>query len=104
MLSDALQSVRMVTASGDCIHVSATENSDLFWGMRGAGFNFGIVTSATYKVYDLTNNGQVMNADFLFFANQSTAVFEYFQSKADLPAELSLIFQTGYSAALGGVS
>lgn len=104
MLSDALQSVRMVTASGDCINVSATENSDLFWGMRGAGFNFGIVTFATYRVYDLTNNGQVMNADFLYLANQSTIVFEYFKSKASLPAELSLIFQTGYSTALGGVS
>lgn len=104
MLSDALQSAIMVTASGDCITVSATENSDLFWGMRGAGFNFGIVISATYRVYDLTNNGQVMNADFLYLANRSTAVFEYFKSMTSLPAELSLIFQTGYSAALGGVS
>lgn len=104
MLADALQSVRMVTANGDCITASATENSDLFWGMRGAGFNFGIVVSATYKASALTNNGQVMNADFLFLANQSTAVFEYFKSVERAPAELALIFQTGYNAALGGVS
>lgn len=104
MLADTLKSVRMVTANGDCVTVSASENSDLFWGMRGAGFNFGIVVSATYNVAPLTNGGQVMNADFLFLPNQSVAVFNYFASKTVLPAELSLIFQTGFNADLGGVS
>lgn len=105
MITDSLLSVRLVTAKGDLITVSATENSDLFWGLRGAGMNFGIVVSATYKVYDLTNGGQTMNADFLFPLNQSTAVFNYFKSlEATLPAELALIYQTGFNAALGGVN
>ncbi|KAK4981117.1 hypothetical protein LTR28_005260 [Elasticomyces elasticus] len=37
LLIDALKSVRMVTAEGKLITVSATENSELFWGIRGAG-------------------------------------------------------------------
>ena len=105
MIVDALLSVRMVTAAGDIVTASATENSELFWGMRGAGFNYGIVVSATYQVFDLTSQGLVMNADFLFPANASTAVFQYFKSlETDLPAELALILQTGYQTALGGVS
>ena len=104
MLADTLRSVRIVTASGDCVTASATENSDLFWGLRGAGFNFGIVVSATYDVYELTNQGQVMNADFLYLANQSAPVLQYFQSQTAAPAELSLILQSGFNAALGGVS
>ena len=51
---DALCSVRMVMGTGSLIHVSVTSHPDLWWGMRGAGFNFCIVTSATYQVYDFT--------------------------------------------------
>ncbi|KAL9002894.1 MAG: hypothetical protein Q9188_004200 [Gyalolechia gomerana] len=103
MIVDALDSVQLVTANGDLITASASENSDLFWGIRGAGFNFGIVVSATYKVFDLTNHGQVVNADFLFTANQSTALFEYFKSfETTLLAELALILQTGFNLQYGG--
>lgn len=104
MMVDALLSVRMVTASGDIVNASETENPDLFWAIRGAGFNFGIIISATYQVHDLPNKGQVVNADFLFPLNQTQAVFQYFKSmEHSLPAELSLILQTGYEATLGGV-
>ena len=103
MMADALLSVEMVTATGDMVNVSATENSDLFWGLRGAGFNNGIVVSATYTVYDLTNQGSVMNADFLFPLNESTAVFQYFKSlETTQSAELALILQVGFNAELGG--
>ncbi|KAI4231750.1 MAG: hypothetical protein LQ349_005408 [Xanthoria aureola] len=103
MIVDALKSVQLVTAGGDLITASADEHSDLFWGIRGAGFNFGIVVSATYTVFDRTNHGQVVNADFLFTANQSTAVFEYFKSlETTLPAELALILQTGFNPQYGG--
>lgn len=105
MVADSLLSVRLVTATGELITVSTTQNSDLFWGLRGAGMNYGIVVSATYKVYDLTNGGQIMNADFLFPLNESSSVFNYFKSfQNTLPAELALIFQTGYNAAFGGVN
>lgn len=44
LLIDSLVSVRLVTADGRLITVSATSNPDLFWAIRGAGSNFGIST------------------------------------------------------------
>ena len=41
----------MVTASGEILTVSATENADLFWGIRGAGCNFGVVTEFVLRLH-----------------------------------------------------
>jgi FAD/FMN-containing dehydrogenase len=48
---DNLLSVDLVTADGQLLHANATENADLFWGVRGGGGNFGIVTSFEYKLH-----------------------------------------------------
>jgi FAD/FMN-containing dehydrogenase len=40
-----------VTADGKLVHASEDENADLFWGLRGAGANFGIVTSLEYRLH-----------------------------------------------------
>lgn len=48
---DNLESVEIVTADGRLHVASKTENSDLFWGVRGGGGNFGIVTSLTYRLH-----------------------------------------------------
>lgn len=91
LIIDALQSVKMVTATGDLITVSKTEEPDLFWGIRGAGFNFGIMLEATYGIHDLTNAGSVLNADFLFHPSDNQTYFEAMASfGSNLPAELSL--------------
>lgn len=39
-------------ASGSIVTVSPTSHSDLWWGLRGAGHNFGIVTQFTLKIHD----------------------------------------------------
>jgi len=49
--SDNLLSVDLVTASGQFLTASATENGDLFWGVRGGGGNFGIATSFEYQLH-----------------------------------------------------
>ncbi|KAL4961543.1 FAD-binding oxidoreductase [Aspergillus stella-maris] len=91
LIIDALESVKLVTASGDIVTASKHENSDLFWGIRGAGFNFGIITEATYKIYDLTNRGSVMNADFIFPGSSNQTVFEILASfNGKLPPKLAL--------------
>jgi FAD/FMN-containing dehydrogenase len=90
LIIDALQSVKMVTATGDLITASKTEEPDLFWGVRGAGFNFGIVLEATYGIHDLTNGGSVLNADFKFHPSDNQTYFEIMESFGSLPAELSL--------------
>lgn len=50
---DNFVSARVVLGNGTQINVSANEHKDLWWGLRGAGANFGIVTEVDYKVYDV---------------------------------------------------
>lgn len=51
LISDNFVSLNVVLANGTAITVNATSNSDLFWAMKGAGHNFGIVTSGYIKIY-----------------------------------------------------
>ena len=95
----------MITGRGDIIDVSATSYPDLFWGMRGAGFNFGIVTEAVYTVYDFTNNGQATNADFIIKGSDNASVWEYLKSyESDQPDNIGFEFGIGYNESFGGVS
>jgi FAD/FMN-containing dehydrogenase len=48
---DNLLSVDVVTADGSFLTASSTQNEDLFWGIRGGGGNFGIVTSFEFEVH-----------------------------------------------------
>jgi len=51
---DNLVSLDMVTADGESVVANEDQNPDLFWAMRGAGGNFGIVTSFQYRVHPLS--------------------------------------------------
>jgi FAD/FMN-containing dehydrogenase len=48
---DNLLSADLVTADGDVLRANAHENPDLFWGIRGGGGNFGIVTSFEFQLH-----------------------------------------------------
>ncbi|MDG5817571.1 FAD-binding oxidoreductase [Natronococcus sp. A-GB7] len=48
---DNLRSVELVTAEGEYLTASADENADLFWGLRGGGGNFGIVTGFEFELH-----------------------------------------------------
>ncbi|KAL8743199.1 MAG: hypothetical protein Q9184_008142, partial [Pyrenodesmia sp. 2 TL-2023] len=90
--ADALVSARLVTAEGRIIHVSRRQNADLFWGLRGAGANLGVVVSATYQAHKLVNQGQILNADLIFPANQSKEYFDVLQSfVGKMPAKLAVV-------------
>jgi hypothetical protein len=53
LTADNLLSVELVTAEGRVLSASANENPELFWGVRGAGGNFGIVTSFHYQLHQV---------------------------------------------------
>jgi FAD/FMN-containing dehydrogenase len=48
---DSLRAVELVTADGRLVRASTTEEPELFWGIRGAGWNFGIVTAFEFALH-----------------------------------------------------
>jgi hypothetical protein len=53
---DQLLSVDLITAEGELVKASETENADLFWGIRGGGGNFGVVTRFEFHLNPLGPN------------------------------------------------
>jgi FAD/FMN-containing dehydrogenase len=51
LAADNVLSADVVTADGDFLRASAEEHADLFWGLRGGGGNFGVVTSFEYRLH-----------------------------------------------------
>lgn len=86
--SDNLLSVDIVTADGRLLKASETENADLFWGVRGAGGNFGIVTSFEYRLHPV---GPDVMVCFVFHPadNARLALQFYRQYAAEAPDEVS---------------
>ncbi|RDA93286.1 hypothetical protein CP533_2041 [Ophiocordyceps camponoti-saundersi (nom. inval.)] len=99
LVLDSLLSVRMITADGEHIEVSRNSHPDLFWGVRGAGANFGVVTSATYKVHRLVDRGEYLHADFYFPAEKSYDYFKIIESlNENLPANLATIVLVNWNS------
>lgn len=100
LMLDSLESAQMVIANGSMVTTSRTQNPDLFWAIRGAGFNFGIVTEATFKVFNATFGGHVMEGDMLFPGSANGSFWEVFKSfddDAKLDPKLSLVAALSYS-------
>lgn len=105
LIIDSLLSVRLVTAAGRLIDVSKDSHPDLYWAIRGAAANFGIITSATYKMSPQTNNGQMLSADFILPAASNGSYFDMLQSLEDsMPAELATIAIIEANTTTGEVS
>ena len=92
---DNLVSVDVVTSGGDLVRASAEENLDLFWAMRGAGANFGVATSFTYRLHPVTT---VLGGMVIHPLDRARDVLRFYRDfAASLPDEL-----TTYAALLTG--
>jgi hypothetical protein len=65
--------MNVVLANGDLKTIDS--NSDLWWGMQGAGHNFGIVTSVTTKVYDIEHSDWAIET-IVFSGDKVEEVYE----------------------------
>lgn len=72
---DNLLSVDLVTADGVLRTVSATENEDLFRGVRGGGGNFGIVTSFEYRLHPV---GPIMGGLLIYPMEQARSLLRFY--------------------------
>ncbi|HKC78051.1 MAG TPA: FAD-binding oxidoreductase, partial [Gaiellaceae bacterium] len=85
---DNLQSVDIVTADGQFRRASATENEDLFWAVRGAGSNFGVVTSFEFQAHPVGPMVMVA-AVFYPFADAAKILRAWRDFMATAPEEVS---------------
>jgi FAD/FMN-containing dehydrogenase len=84
---DNLLSADVVTANGKLLVASASEHTDLFWGLRGGGGNFGIVTSFEYQLHPV---GPVLAGMLLYpFAKAKEALAYYRDFAKAIPDEVN---------------
>ncbi|HET7737527.1 MAG TPA: FAD-binding oxidoreductase, partial [Tepidiformaceae bacterium] len=88
---DNLLSADLVTAEGELLTASEEQNPDLFWGIRGAGANFGIVTSFEYRLHPV---GPMVLAGPVFHPLEDApeVLRAYREFIAGAPDELTTIF------------
>jgi FAD/FMN-containing dehydrogenase len=87
---DNLLSVDLVTADGRFLTVGATEHAELFWGLRGAGPNFGVATALEYRLHPV---GRVLAGRLIYPFAQAKEVFRLFREfTRTAPDELTSTF------------
>ncbi|KAK4121767.1 FAD-binding domain-containing protein [Parathielavia appendiculata] len=75
LAADQVISARLVLANGELITVSEISHPDLFWALKGAGHNFGIVTEWEYRVYDAPAH-KYSYQTFIYSGDKLEAFFE----------------------------
>jgi FAD/FMN-containing dehydrogenase len=94
--ADNLLSAEVVTADGRVVTANATENTDLFWALRGGGGNFGVVTSFEYRLHPvgpMVTAGPVVHP----FDQAGDVLRFYREFTRDIPDELSVMGAVGHA-------
>ncbi len=82
---DNLKAVDIVTADGRLLHASAEENPELFWGVRGGGGNFGIVTSFVFGLHEMQR--QVLGGDLIYPFSRARELLEFYADYSSRAAD-----------------
>lgn len=86
---DNLLSVSLVTADGQFLKASETKNVDLFWGLRGGGGNFGIVTALEFKLHPV--GPEVLGGVLIYSWEQAREVLKFYAEYSLMaPDELAM--------------
>jgi len=86
---DNVVSMEVITADGQLRHASENENADLFWGLRGGGGNFGVVTSFEFRLHPF--NSTVTAGNLVYPLELAPKAFEFAaQYAATLPPEAAI--------------
>ena len=86
---DNLLSAEVVTAEGECVRASANENADLFWGLRGGGGNFGIVTKFEFQLHPV--GPEVLSGLIVFpYAQAKSVITRFARFTETMPDELNV--------------
>lgn len=90
LASDNMVGADVVTADGQFVHASAEEHPDLFWGLRGGGGNFGVVTSFDYQLHEV---GPTVLSGLVFYpADEAEQVLRGYRAAcAAAPDELTTL-------------
>ena len=83
LMTDNIIEMNVVTADGSQVKVSESSNNDLYWGMRGAGHNFGIVTSFKYKIFDYPRGQDTYYVNYFYTEDKLEAVFSQLNKLLD---------------------
>ncbi len=88
--SDNVVGMDVVTADGRLVRASDDENADLFWGLRGGGGNFGVVTGIDYALYPV--GPEIVGGLVAWPASEASKVLELYRTLAEkAPPELTLV-------------
>ncbi len=88
--SDNVVGMDVVTADARLVRASSGENADLFWGLRGGGGNFGVVTGIDYVLYPV--GPEIVGGVVAWPASEAPKVLELYRALAEeAPPELTLV-------------
>ena len=88
---DSVAAVELVTADGRVVRASEDEEPDLFWGVRGAGWNFGVVTGFELRLHPF--GGTLNRGVLLYPGSQAAEIWSVFRDYAlQAPDTVSIIF------------
>jgi FAD/FMN-containing dehydrogenase len=83
LLSDNLVEARVVLADGSAVTASASSYSDLFWALKGAGHNFGIISEFRQRIYTSQPQEQWIVTESFFSQDKLEALVQIMNSLTD---------------------